>query len=167
MISSPLQSSSLPRDSPLPSSSSPSSPYSNQYSFFDSSLRSGSSRNTMNADLCVSPDATPQPLDAQETLFSKPGTIQPAGGATRQFIHHKMYRKHSPYPPQSAFPTSPEVGHSAQMGPGCQPKFSLEKTQNIQYISIPNIHANVIIKDAEQLERGLSQMSTSTVYKGY
>ncbi|KAG1721548.1 uncharacterized protein EDB91DRAFT_1256471 [Suillus paluster] len=115
----------------------------------------------MNTDLCaspvmisVSPYATPHAPDAIESPFSKPGISPPtASVAQRQFMHHRTTRKNFPYPPRrSIFPASVEVDYSAHvMGRGYQPEFSLEATQ----------------KSEEQLERGLSQMSSPTVYKGY
>ncbi|KAG2118644.1 hypothetical protein DEU56DRAFT_918743 [Suillus clintonianus] len=109
----------------------------------NSSQRSGSSI-TMNTDLhasylSLSEDGKPTPSEAKESTFVTHDKTSKS----------RTSRKHFPYPPN---PAPLELRYAARMMKSkFQPEFSLEATQKFQ----------------EQLESGLSQMMTATLYKGY
>ncbi|KAG2129637.1 hypothetical protein DEU56DRAFT_758132, partial [Suillus clintonianus] len=98
----------------------------------------------MNTDLhasylSLSEDGKPTPSEAKESTFVTHDKTSKS----------RTSRKHFPYPPN---PAPLELRYAARMMKSkFQPEFSLEATQKFQ----------------EQLESGLSQMTTATLYKGY
>ncbi|KAG1810295.1 uncharacterized protein HD556DRAFT_1436018 [Suillus plorans] len=105
----------------------------------DSSSPSGMTLLLNALHLSVSQQSKPAPSQADESLFFK----------SDKTSNSRLSRKYLSYPPN---PAPLELHYAAQeMKSKFQLEFSLEETQKLQ----------------EQLESGLSQMSTPTLYKGY
>ncbi|KAG2130430.1 uncharacterized protein EDB93DRAFT_1255912 [Suillus bovinus] len=134
---------SSPPSSPVQSSSPPSSPAQMNsptiQSSPDSSSPSGMTLLLNASHLSVSQQSKPAPSQADESLFFR----------SDKMSNSQLSRKYLSYPTN---PAPLELHYAAQvMKSKFQLEFSLEETQKLQ----------------EQLESGLSQLSTPTLYKGY
>ncbi|KAG1731874.1 hypothetical protein EDD22DRAFT_852821 [Suillus occidentalis] len=120
----------------------------------NSSLRSCPSPNITNAELYALPlgieqDEQSKPAEVKESLFSRHGKRSRSLSPHKQFTRKKSSKTSFPYPVN---PAPSELRYAARvMNLKFQPELSLEATKKLE----------------EQLESGLSQMSTLTLYKGY
>ncbi|KAG1897488.1 uncharacterized protein F5891DRAFT_1191952 [Suillus fuscotomentosus] len=115
----------------------------------NSSLQSGLSPNMMNSSLRIERDGASKPADVKESLFSRHGKRSQSLSPQQHFARKKPSRTSLPYPTN---PAPLELRYAARvMNLKFQSEFPLEATKKFE----------------EQLESGLSQMTTSTLYRGY